>query len=143
MIFARPWIVVWTAIALSPAPAAADDAGVCRLYADLGIAGIEYMRELPPDQLLGLMTGADEKVLNGMAAAMAEAADQARTEILAQPGIDWRALGGAASRNAFSLMLSGQTESLDDTREVIFESCVEDGPQTIIAEYYASRPENQ
>ncbi len=141
MFFARPWMVALTAVALSPAPTAADDDGVCRLYADLGIAGVEYMRELPPDQLLGLMTGADPEVMNGMAAAMAEAADQARTDILAQPGIDWRALGGAASRNAFTLMLSGQTESLHDAREATFETCVEAGPQTIIAEYNASRAE--
>ena len=143
MLCARPWIIACTVVALSPTPAAADDEGICRLYADLGIAGVEYMRELPPDRLLGLMTGADVEAMNGMASAMAEAADQARAAILAEPGIDWRALGGAASRNAFTLVFNGQTDSLDSTREAIYQGCVETGPQTIIAEYKASRSTNR
>ena len=133
MLFLR--VLALASAALLPfAASASDDNRICFLYADLGIAGVQYMSELEPERLAGLMNGEDTRAAEAMGAYMAQTLDDSGRALLANAKLDWRALGGAASNAAFILLISGEAETLNDAADQMVATCLKFGPRQMVAD---------
>ena len=133
MLFLRVFALA-SAMLLPFAAGASDDKRICYLYADLGIAGVQYMSELEPEQLAGLMSGEDARAADAMGAHMAQMLDDSGKALLANAQVDWRALGGAASNAAFILLISGEAETLDEAADKMVDTCLKFGPRKLVAD---------
>lgn len=120
------------------ANAANDDDTICRLYADLGVAGLMYLSELSPEQLLTLMEGKDARAAQAMGAHLEQSLHPSAAKLLANAKIDFQALGTAASNAAFVLAISGEAESLEDTSDTMLATCLKVGPRKIVANHKAA-----
>ena len=126
-------MVLAGAVLLPIAANAASDDDICRLYADLGIAGLMYLSELSPEQLVTLMEGKDPRAAQAMGAYLEQSIDPSGAKALANADIDFKALGTAASNAAFLLVIGGEAESLEQASDIMLATCLKVGPRKIAA----------
>ena len=117
------------------APAMADDGeGYCTLYSAAGGAMVDFMLPLTVQELVNMMSGQDEKLINEMGAAMISG--MSPTEIMSLATLDpakAEIMGQAAGETAMQLLMSGQVTNKAEVKSFLSSTCSSLGAETIMA----------
>ncbi len=125
-----------SAVSLFSVPSAADAEDtkeICLYYGNVGAAAVDFLLPLKLQQVVDLISGRDEALLEKMNKTVEGVGNVQVKEAMKKIGEDAAEhLGASAGFLSFQLVMTGQATTPQEVFSVLYRSCTETGPERIV-----------
>ncbi|WP_026168231.1 hypothetical protein [Kordiimonas gwangyangensis] len=112
---------------------AEDDKEICLYYGNVGAAAVEFLLPLKLQQVVDLISGRDEALLEKMNKTVEGVGNVRVKTAMKKIGDDAAEhLGASAGFLSFQLVMTGQATTPQEVFSVLYRGCSETGPERIV-----------